>query len=692
MERYTNTILNKQGKPVAGAVVTVTTYPGNEPATIYATDGGQVVKSVTTDLNGRFYFYAADGHYNLSISGKHIDPFTITDIVLNDPSDDLSLGALQPVKDDLDALQLPDYAALRAYKGPRKSVYVTGAGIAGMFVRDDADTTSSDNGGTVIVANGKRWKRKFAGPIYAEWFGVIGGAPDETANLRAATNAAAGAVVVIQAGKTVKVVDTIAVPKDTCIVLRGVTIDASASHFTLFNFTDGGGIIGGKLVGAGGAAYNAGGVAVNCAGASDGVNAPSYVKHPTLSDVWITGWGAYGVQAKYAQDGSIDGGCLIENCGYAGYGGYSVSNVHIRPGARIRNIIPGTGGNAYGAFFSRAGTSSLVTDPRPVDCSVVGAIIDNVPLWEGLDTHGGDRIHFAGCTVTRCKIGIAIGPSNGGVASMFAPHRCTATGNDIDGGITGAGITLTGARASGAVVEYAEDNVIALNKIRGHGVANNDIQGAIVMHTTRRTSINGGSIRNPAMFGVCVYVDNLDFHIGGLTIIDPFDNAKVNPSCIGVRDKNNTGVIAPNTFIKADTSLATYVAVFAMYVTPAISGNDITIEKQHFSGFAGNTLSIPADQTKINYSGIGTASGSASITINSGDGTASAVVTFGKALPMPIKGVSLAITSSLTVGGKAPLLTIGNKTNSGFTIYARPYDLTTFTAAGTLTVDWSAST
>lgn len=174
MERYTNTILNKQGKPVAGAVVTVTTYPGNEPATIYATDGGQVVKSVTTDLNGRFYFYAADGHYNLSISGRQIDPFTITDIVLNDPSDDLSLGALQPVKDDLDALQLPDYAALRAYKGPRKSVYVTGAGIAGMFVRDDADTTSEDNGGTVIVANGKRWKRDTGAAVNIKWFFLAG--------------------------------------------------------------------------------------------------------------------------------------------------------------------------------------------------------------------------------------------------------------------------------------------------------------------------------------------------------------------------------------------------------------------------------------------------------------------------------------------------------------------------------------
>lgn len=73
----------------------------------------------------------------------------------------------ETVAQSLDALQLPDYAALRAYRGPRKSVYVTGvlgsaapSGIAGMIVLDPSDTTSPDNGGTCFVdALGRRWKR-----------------------------------------------------------------------------------------------------------------------------------------------------------------------------------------------------------------------------------------------------------------------------------------------------------------------------------------------------------------------------------------------------------------------------------------------------------------------------------------------------------------------------------------------------
>lgn len=74
------------------------------------------------------------------------------------------------VADRLNAVNLADYTALRAYSGSSKSVYVTGyfstsapSGIAGLFTRDDSDTTSADNGtttGTVIVdALGRRWKR-----------------------------------------------------------------------------------------------------------------------------------------------------------------------------------------------------------------------------------------------------------------------------------------------------------------------------------------------------------------------------------------------------------------------------------------------------------------------------------------------------------------------------------------------------
>lgn len=102
------------------------------------------------------------------------------------------------VKGALDALQLPDYTALRAYNGKQSSAYVTGylatarpSGIAGMFVRDDTDTTTADDGAMCIVTTGgKRYKRVFDGLfVDPEWFGADpSGAADSAGAIQLACN------------------------------------------------------------------------------------------------------------------------------------------------------------------------------------------------------------------------------------------------------------------------------------------------------------------------------------------------------------------------------------------------------------------------------------------------------------------------------------------------------------------------
>lgn len=119
------------------------------------------------------------------------------------------------ISDTISGFQLADYAALRAFSGVQKAVYLTGylatsapTGVAGMFVRDDHDTTTADNGGTVIVtANGVRWKRSFTGSVKAAWFGADpSGAADSTAAIQAAITygmyvaAPAAGVVELEAG------------------------------------------------------------------------------------------------------------------------------------------------------------------------------------------------------------------------------------------------------------------------------------------------------------------------------------------------------------------------------------------------------------------------------------------------------------------------------------------------------------
>lgn len=93
------------------------------------------------------------------------------------------------VEDILDAQLMVDYTALRAYTGLAKTVRITGflvtaqpQGIAGFFQFDETDTTSTDNGGTIIVgADSRRWKRVFDGFVNIKWFGAKGdGVSDDT--------------------------------------------------------------------------------------------------------------------------------------------------------------------------------------------------------------------------------------------------------------------------------------------------------------------------------------------------------------------------------------------------------------------------------------------------------------------------------------------------------------------------------
>ena len=74
-------------------------------------------------------------------------------------------------------LELDDYAALRAYAGGASQIFVSGRGaafgVAGLFLRDEADRASADDGGTLIVAaGGTRFKRVFSGPLSVTWFGA----------------------------------------------------------------------------------------------------------------------------------------------------------------------------------------------------------------------------------------------------------------------------------------------------------------------------------------------------------------------------------------------------------------------------------------------------------------------------------------------------------------------------------------
>lgn len=69
---------------------------------------------------------------------------------------------------------MQNYAALRAYRGKATSVGLTQTNLAGFFDYDSQDTTTADDGyKTIVSATGRRYKRRYEGPVQLGWFQEI---------------------------------------------------------------------------------------------------------------------------------------------------------------------------------------------------------------------------------------------------------------------------------------------------------------------------------------------------------------------------------------------------------------------------------------------------------------------------------------------------------------------------------------
>lgn len=88
MQRYSNSVLGSDGRPVVGATVTVLLTSGATP-TLYSDNGTTALASNTrtTDSSGEYFFYAANGRYNLTITAPGFTSDSALDALLFDPAD-----------------------------------------------------------------------------------------------------------------------------------------------------------------------------------------------------------------------------------------------------------------------------------------------------------------------------------------------------------------------------------------------------------------------------------------------------------------------------------------------------------------------------------------------------------------------------------------------------------------------------
>lgn len=178
---------------LAGTTTPVATYQDKNLSTPNAT-------TITLDSRGECDIWLDDTKtYKFVVKNSAgVTQYTVDNIYgpLNTATLGLGSAALGGF---YDALSLATYAALRAYTGSHKTAYVSGylasaspSGIAGYFTRDDSDTTSADNAGTIIVdSSNRRWKRAFTGGVNVQWFGAVADGADSGTAFSGTDNTAA---------------------------------------------------------------------------------------------------------------------------------------------------------------------------------------------------------------------------------------------------------------------------------------------------------------------------------------------------------------------------------------------------------------------------------------------------------------------------------------------------------------------
>lgn len=612
----------------------------------------------------------------------------------------------QPVasRTTLKALSTASFSAAYLKETGRAGAFVWRAGDYSSQVASDSQEAAYVKA-TAVAATSGAWVRQFSGECAAEWFGTVndgngsGGGTNNATALQAALNFCGTFKRPLRLlPGTYRSDSSLTVPAGVDIIGYGAIIDfKSAGNITGLFFTNGGSLLGVTLLGAGNAAMNASGVALACIGTNNSPAAPTFVAGPLIRDCVIDKWAGYGVLFNYTNRGLVEG-CLITNIGYAASMGLSANDMLVQ-GNLIDGVSPGTV-DAYGIAFTRQTTTTETADPRSYRCKARGNTVRNVVSVSGdnaqaLNTHGGVDLEFANNTVENCEVGcIVAGANNSSGVPSFGPKRCVVSGNVFSTtSYVGVGTMVSGAISGSSVNDWAESCIVTGNTYLGFGISGNGTSAALIAQGTKGVTVNGNTFRSPRCNGIRLGLSNVAFNVSANTIIDPHDASYTVPACVYVSDDTNRGYIGGNTFYFENSGLNTYVAIQSVRIESGRSGLDIEIGRCSFVGLDSTHLAYSeGTATGVNAAGLMFQRGVATVALPS-TGAGVLAITFPKRFPATPR-VTLQRYSSPVPGtvAKPPILETDTKNVTGFTLIARPYDLTNFGGTGNLTVEWIATT
>ena len=602
---------------------------------------------------------------------------------------------------DEDLIKVSNVVIMKALTGIANEAmvqtnYHTSAAAGGAGVYRASTTVGVDNGVTIINNNAGTLSFHLIhdGSVSFEQGGAIG---DNSVNdytvCQAVLTAMAGKKVRGTPGKTYKVNTGLSVPAGTFLDMTGAGFNSSAGAIKCLTFVDGGGITGGTITGNTNASYAVNGIGIYCTGSSNSPSAPTFVTAPKVEGVTLTEFSDAGIWLQYVNGGSFKDN-NISQCAYAGIGGVSCNDTLV-DGNTVKDIGPGTAGDAYGIFLDRNNGTSETADPRSYRCRIVNNTVRNVIVasgdnGQGIDTHGGVDFVIDNNTIEGCEVGIFATASTISGTQALGSHGCIISNNTIRGDTSGYGILVAGALNGTTPVEYAQGCQVHGNTIVGFGITADGTSGAMRFQCTKDIKVFGNTLVRPRCNGIVFNLENIGFECTNNTVVDPHDSSYATPACYAVLGNNNTGVMQ-GVFRYENAALATNVATQSIRIAASLTGLDISYQKSDFYGIDATHLTYSENtSTGVYQYGLFAASGRVNVSLVSGAGNNSATVTFGKRFPSGLYRILLTNAGSINPGGKSVSMRTGTVTATTFDVLAYPSDLTTWSGNGTLNVDWYA--
>ena len=424
----------------------------------------------------------------------------------------------------------------------------------GIFRYDSTDTTTADNGGTVIVdAAGRRWKRQWDGPVHSDWFYAPHPSNAQTTALQAFLNSGSNLFIdpgtVVSGSVTVPAGTTITGTRDAILKFNttsaGKHLELLGSNTTLDGFTVDGSYTTETYAGG----YTSGHFGIYVGGTS-GAN----INNLTLRNLFVKNYGDTGIWTNFVNYKTVEN-CEVTRCGYAGMQGLSTITAWIYAN-NVYNIFPGEPASSGVAAERNAYGITETSDSDPAVRRAEYIVfeknrIDNVVSWEGLDIHFGKHCLIHGNIITNCSQGIAYENS-----TSVASDDIIITDNIVSGwsGATTtrdgqtytktAGIVATGGSGAGTTLTITGNNVTGMGDTR---LPSGGSSGAISFRNWIGVICSQNNIRDSYARGIAAgaggddYVINLDCSHNTIINVQQDPNSGV---CRGIEffDVDGSGV------------------------------------------------------------------------------------------------------------------------------------------------------